>query len=391
LTIWLFATPILLQNIHVFTPIAILVNPLLWIPLTAAMACGFITAMIGQIPLIGNIFGFGTDWSFWALLELIAWFQRLGGHYWLPAPPWWWNLGFYGAFAVLTFLPIRQPRWQVLLTALIVWILVGFGAGYYRDFERLRSDRLTLTVLSTGHGNSVLITTPDNRIIICDVGSLTSPQYAANAMSRAIWQFGRTHIDAILISHPDNDHFNGVIVLLDRFSVGAVLISPYTTEMHSEVDLVSWSLLMEQLEARNIPIRVIADGDDLSEYGLPNSLILHPPREDFMEQHVSNATSLVLRFEHRDVGILLPGDLDGRLTSPFLLREPMHTEIVMIPHHGGRSLQTEGLLEWTTPTTLIFSTGRLTHRPERLEEYRQMGYDVRSTFTDGAIVIDIEK
>jgi len=391
LVIWLFVTPLIMSHIHVFPPVAILVNPLLWIPLTVAMTCGFITAMIGQVPVLGNIFGFGTDWSFWVLLELIAWFQRLGGHYWVLGPPSWWNLVFYGVFAFFTFLPIRRPHWKILLTALIAWIVIGFGAGHYRDFERLRSDRLTLTVLSTGHGNSVLITTPQNRIIICDVGSLTSPRYAANAMSRAIWQFGRRHIDAIVISHPDNDHFNGVILLLDRFSIGAVLISPYTTEMHSEADRVSWALLMEQLEARGIPIQIIADGDDLSEFGLPNSIILHPPRVDFEEQWISNATSLVVRLEHRGVGILLPGDLDGRIRSPFLLREPMPTEIVMVPHHGGRSLQTEPLLEWATPTTLIFSTGRLTHNPARLEEFRQRGYEVRSTFTDGAIVIDIGK
>ena len=391
LVVWIFVTPLLLSNINLFTPVSILVNPLLWLPLTAAMACGFVTTMIGQVPLIGTLFGIGTDWSFWVLMEIIDLFQRLGGHYWMPGPPDWWNFVFYGAFVVFTFLPVRRPRWQILLPALTVWILVGTGAEYYRDYERLRSDRLTLTVLSTGHGNSVLMTTPDKRMIVCDVGSLTSPQYAANAMSRAIWRFGKMHIDAILISHPDNDHFNGVTILLDRFSVGAVLISPYTSEIYSEFDRTAWALLMEQLEARGIPLRIIGEGDDLSEFGLPGSMVLHPPKEGFSEPYNTNATSLVLRLEHHGIGILLPGDLDGREPSPFLLREPMPTDIVMVPHHGGRSLQTERLLQWTTPTTLLFSTGKLSYRPELLQEYRQKGYDVRNTFTDGAIVIDIGK
>jgi ribosomal protein L34 len=47
-------------------------------------------------------------------------------------------------------------------------------------------------------------------------------------------------------------------------------------------------------------------------------------------------------------------------------------------------------LEWATPKTLIFSTGKLTYKPEVLKQYRQQGYEVRSTFTDGAIVIDVE-
>jgi competence protein ComEC len=390
LVIWLFSTPLLLSNIHLFTPVAILVNPLLWIPLTVAMSCGFITAMIGQVPLIGSVFGFGADWSFWLLLEMIAWFQQLGGHYWVPGPPDWWNLGFYTAFALFTVLPVCRPHGKILLMALIVWILTGIGAGYYRDIERLRSDRLTLTVLSTGHGNSVLLTTPQNKMIICDAGSLTSPHYAADSMSRAVWQFGKTHIDAILISHPDNDHFNGVMMLADRFSIGTVLISPYTSEVQSESDWSAWSQLMAKLEAKRIPIRIVGDGDDLSEYGLPAAVILHPPKEGFADRENTNATSLVLRVEHCGVGILLPGDLDGRESSPFLHREPMPTEIVMVPHHGGRSLQTDRLLEWAVPQTLIFSTGKLSHRPELLEQYRQQGYEVRSTFIEGAIVIDIE-
>ena len=391
LIIWLFATPILLYHIHVFTPVAILVNPLLWVPLTIAMSCGFITAMIGQVPLIGNIFGIGADWSFWLMLEMITWFKNLGGHYWVPGPTWWWNLGFYAVFAFLTFLPVQRPRWWILLAALIVWILIGVGAGYYRDFERLRNDRLTLTVLSVGHGNSVLITTPDNRVIICDAGSLTSPRYVADSMSRAIWRTGKRHIDVILISHPDTDHFSGIPLLAERFSIGVVLISPYFSlpDFEGEED-AAWSQLQEQLEAKGIPIRIIGKGDDLSEYGLPNSIILHPPKEDFIERHISNATSLVLRLEHRGVGIMLPGDLDGWDTSPFLLLAPMPTEIVMVPHHGGRSRQTEPLLEWATPQILIFSHGSLTHRPERLEHFRQQGFEVRSTFVEGAIEIDID-
>jgi competence protein ComEC len=341
--------------------------------------------MLGQIPIIGTILGIGTDWSFWLMLEIIDWFQRLGGYYWMPGPPGWWNLVFYSVFVLLTFLPIQRPHWKILLTALLVWILIGIGSGYYRDFERWRSDRLTLTVLSVGHGNCVLITTPDKRTIICDAGNLTSPRYVTDVLSRSIWRHGKTHMDAILISHPDNDHLNGIALLAERFSIGAVLISPYFG------DTPLWLNLKEKLEKHDVPIRIIGEGDDLSEYGLPDSKILHPPKEEFAERENTNATSLVLRLEHCGVGILLPGDLDGWERSPFLLREPMPTEIVMVPHHGGRSMQTEPLLEWAMPKTLIFSTGKLTYKPEALEEYRQRGFDVRSTFIEGAIEIDIEK
>jgi beta-lactamase superfamily II metal-dependent hydrolase len=172
---------------------------------------------------------------------------------------------------------------------------------------------------------------------------------------------------------------------MERFSIGAVLVSPYFGNEPL------WLLLKEKLEQRNIPIRIIGEGDGLAQFGLPDSAILHPPKMGFDEQHNSNATSLVLRLEHRGVGMILPGDLDGNVPSPFLLREPMPTEIVMVPHHGGRSRQTDRLIEWTTPKTLIFSTGKLTHKPEMLKELQEKGYEVRSTLLEGAIEIDIGK
>jgi competence protein ComEC len=254
------------------------------------------------------------------------------------------------------------------------------------------------------------MTTPESRTSICDAGSLMSPRYATAVLSRSIWRLGKSHIDAILISHPDNDHFNGVTLLADRFSIGAVLLSPYCADpeiLYSPTEPVreSWSQLLVKLESKRIPIHIIGEGDDLSAYGLPQSAILHPPKPAHLAGHLAdhlagtpvqtsanmNATSLVVRIEHRGVGIILPGDLDSRETPTFLQCEPLSTAIVMVPHHGGRSMQTARLLDWATPKTLIFSAGKLTYRPEALEQYRRQGYEVRSTFTDGAIVIDIDR
>jgi competence protein ComEC len=388
LIVWLITMPILLSRIHVFTPVAVLVNPLLGIPLTAAMFFGFATAMLGQIPLLGNVLGCCADFSFQLLLDLIAWFQRLGGHYWVAGPPDWWSIVFYSVFSLFTFLPIKRPR-RILFISLIVWIGIGIASGYYRDWTRLSNDRLTLSVFAAGHGNCVLITTPESKTIICDAGCLASPRYAADILSHAVWRQGKMRIDAILISHPDNDHFNGVSLLVDRFAIGTVLISPYFTDVKKMPERESWALLKSKLEKKKIPIKMIGDGDDLSAFGLSVSKILHPPKEEFAERENVNAASLVLWFAHRGIGVLITGDLDGLETAPFLLRKPMPAEIVMMPHHGGKSSQTEKLLNWASPKMLIYSHGKMTYKPEVLEQYRQKGYEVRSTFLEGAVEINI--
>jgi competence protein ComEC len=411
LVIWGISMPLILDRIHLFTPVAVLVNPLLWIPLTASMAGGFCTMIFGNIPLLGDVFGWFTDISFRGLFGMIVFFQGLGGHYWIPGPPVWWNLVYYSAFTLLTFLPIRRPSPRLLVVLLFGWIVVGFNYGYFRDFNRYRNDRLTLSVFSIGHGNCVLVTTPQKKTFIFDAGCISSPQRAADVLSRAVWRLGKIKIDAVIISHPDSDHYNGVTILADRFYIGAVFVSPYMFEplkilqrelverkisfdQLEEDEFKEQRLLMElqnKLETRRIPIIEVGDGDSLSERGLPNGIFFHPPKINFPERENTNATSLVFRFEHYGVGVLLPGDLDGRLPSPFLKRQPIPCKIVMVPHHGGHSKQTEPLLRWATPELLLFSAGRFTHKDAVLEHYRQRHFKVRSTFEEGCIEISIDR
>ncbi|MDR0337388.1 MAG: ComEC/Rec2 family competence protein, partial [Planctomycetaceae bacterium] len=411
LVIWGISMPLILDRFHLFTPIAVLVNPLLWIPLSTSMIGGFCTMIFGNIPILGDFLGWFTDFSFRVLFGMIAFFQRLGGHYWVPGPPVWWNLVYYVVFTLLTFVPIRRLPPRLLAALLLGWIAIGFGYGYIRDLDRYWNDRLTFSVFSIGHGNCVLVTTPQKKTFIYDAGCISSPQRAADVMSRAIWRLGKIKIDAIIISHPDSDHYNGVTILADRFHIGTVFVSPYMFEplkiLQKELDerQISFDQLdanefkeqhllvsfQKKLATKKIPIIEVSDGHSLQAYGLPNSIFLHPPKTDFAERDNTNATSLVLRFEHRGVGILLPGDLDGRLPSPFLKRPSIPCEIVMVPHHGGHSKQTEPLLKWSTPKLLLFSAGRFTHQDTVLQHYRQRHFIVRSTFEEGCIEISIDR
>ncbi|MDR2438711.1 MAG: ComEC/Rec2 family competence protein [Planctomycetaceae bacterium] len=411
LVIWGISMPLILDRFHLFTPIAVLVNPLLWIPLTTSMIGGFCTMIFGNIPIVGDYFGWLADFSFRILFGMIAFFRHLGGHYWVPGPPVWWNLVYYFVFTLLTFFPVRRLPLRLLVILLLGWTIIGFSYGYFRDFNRYWNHRLTLSVFSVGHGNCVLVTTPQKKTFVYDVGCISSPQRAADVMSRAIWRLGKIKIDAVIISHPDSDHYNGLAILADRFYIETVFVSPYMFEplkmIQKELDerKISFDQLEEdefkeqqlliqlqkKLETKKIPVVEVSDGNSLIEQGLPNSIFLHPPKTDFIERENTNASSLVLYFEHLGVRVLLPGDLDGRFPSPFLKRQPIPCEIVMVPHHGGHSKQTEPLLQWTTPKLLLFSAGRFTHNDTVLKNYQQRHFIVRSTFEEGCIEISIDR
>ncbi|MDR0870775.1 MAG: ComEC/Rec2 family competence protein [Planctomycetaceae bacterium] len=407
IVIWLLTMPLLLTRIHLFTPVAVLVNPLLWLPLTAAMVSGFAAMIAGAVPYIGSVFGCAADISFSVLFGMIAFFQRLGGYYWVPAPPLWWNIGFYSVFSVLTFLPPEKIPRRYLCYALFIWLAAGFVSFPVSRFVRYYKDELTFSVLSVGHGNCSFIITPQNNALVYDAGCISSPRRAADVMSNALWRFGKTSIETVILSHPDNDHINGIFLLAERFRIKRILVSPYffeplyqmnevlrkknlTAEQLNEDEFQDGKILLlfqQMVKKRKIPLIEIGAGDNLGQYGLPKTAVHHPPKQGFSEFQSSNAASLVIRFEHHQTGVLLTGDLNCQQRCPFLEHVPVPCGILMIPHHGGKSNQTDALLQWTKPKVLIISAGRFTHRDSAVEHFRKNGYEVRSTFLEGAVTL----
>ncbi|GHT26541.1 competence protein ComEC [Planctomycetales bacterium] len=385
--VWLITVPLLLEKIHLFTPVSIIVNPLLGLPMTASLLSGFAVMFFGSVPVIGTISGVCADYSFLLLFNGIEFFRHSGGHYYLYAPPVWWNIVFYTVFCIFTFLPLKRPKFKTIAVLLLFWSAAGITAGYICNFDRWYNDRLTVSVCSAGHGCCTLLTMPDKKTVIYDAGCISSPKRAADVLSNALWRQGTTKIDTVIISHPDKDHYNGLSKIAERFYIGKVLVPP---SMFSYKD-PALEKLQQTLKRYDIPVYKISAGSDLAGSGLSDATIFHPPSAEITEDSV-NASSVVLRLEHRNTGILLPGDLDCRTTPEFLTQKPVHSEIMMVPHHGGSSRQLTFLLNWAAPEILIVSDGTFTHRNPVLSAYcGTKPVLFRSTFESGYIEISIDK
>jgi hypothetical protein len=71
----------------------LVLNFLMWIPVTLAMFSGLGTLVFGSMmPLAGRVFGLICDRSFGSLEWLIDWGRGWpGSYFWLPVPPAWWH------------------------------------------------------------------------------------------------------------------------------------------------------------------------------------------------------------------------------------------------------------------------------------------------------------
>jgi hypothetical protein len=102
------------------------------------------------------------------------------------------------------------------------WLAAGFVVPW------LCADRNTLrcTFLAVDHGCAVALELPSGATVLYDAGQFSSPEVGTQAISAYLWSRGKMYVDAIVLSHPDADHYNAVPGLLERFRVGQITLQP---------------------------------------------------------------------------------------------------------------------------------------------------------------------
>jgi competence protein ComEC len=382
--IWAISLPIVWHQYNLISPVALVINTLVWIPITLALYAGFGALLIGwAIPPLGSVCGALCDWN---LHWMEAWIARSrgwpGSYFWCPAPPTWWVAVFYVTLGLLAVFPVLRParRWWFVLP--VMWFGAALVLASPAAKSGLRERPLTCSFVAVGHGVAGLI-----RTILYDGGRLGSPLAAARPISTVLWSRGITHLDAIIVSHADSDHFNGIPDLLERFSVGVVYVSPVMFEDAQPAVMELRSALIRA----GVSIREIHSGDRLASSPEVRLEVLHPPRRGIIGS--DNANSIVLLVEHAGRRLLLTGDLEPPGMEDLLAEEPLDCDVILAPHHGSRRSDPTGFALWSTPERAIISGSRSLGDIPDIESvkdsYRARGCEVFHTAEDGCVRIEL--
>lgn len=380
--IWVATAPLIAMSFHLVSPIGLLVNIVL-IPVVSGLLClGNVFLMVGVLfPSIAWILGDPFDQLLRFVLAVVAAASRLQlGHLYVAGPSLFWLIPFYALIGVI-LLPEIPSRWKRRAT---IGLLGTTAAGLLVSLLPERPDGLRCTFLSVGHGCSVLIETPNNRTMLYDAGSLSNGRIAAQTVESALWSAGHSRLDGVILSHADIDHFNGVPDLIDTLPIGGLFIA----RQFLDFEQPPVEELCNLASAENIPIRLIHAGDELRLDDEVAVRLLYPaPGSKSIED---NANSIVLEIEYAGRRILLTGDLEGDgLTNLFTL-EPRKVDVLLSPHHGGRTANTSDLARWSDPDMVIVS-GDSRVALEPLRQVYGAGATVLNTSHSGAIACTISK
>ncbi len=393
--ITIFTCPLVWTNFHVLSPIAILLNVIISVPLTISLLSGLITGLLGWLPLIGWLGGWVCGESLRFITATVAWGNTVPfGHFWLPAPPHWWTITFYtiGCTWLLTF---GRERLKSLSLILLIWIAIGIApwmtgprglidAFRNQSTAESQSGELRCTFLSVGHGTSVVFELPTGEVWLYDAGHLGAPERSHQEIAAALWMIKTARIERLILSHADSDHYNASLGLLERFAIGSIVSTP---QFWKNTDVEVQNVIEQFLRRRrNLGTWVHPD-----EFGVEDThfKVLHPTSQ--WRGSTDNADSLCLLVEFAGTRILLPGDLEGAGLTHLVTLPARPCHVVMAPHHGSTTHNPKDLLEWCQPEAVVVSGGPRAVRPEVIKLYSQVPSILAITHRDGAIQVRIDR
>ena len=379
--IWFFTVPLVAATFNLISPVGLLINVLLIPVVVVTLWFGYGLLFCGLLmPPLARFFAFGFDGLLNLLLDVVdsaAQFEL--GHLYVPAPPGWWLAGIYLLMAVaVCYRTIRSsPHWA--WCAVCLWLIFGLSVG----LSQPKPSGLRCTFLAVGHGCSILVETPNGKTLLYDAGMISDGNRAQDIVSSDLWSRGLTHIDALIVSHADLDHYNAVPYLMRTIPVASLFVSqPFLDFQQKGVAEVC-----RIASSQNVPVTIVWKGDRIALDDEVAIRVLHPAAGSSFED--DNESSIVLAIEYAGRRILLTGDLEGHGMQTLLKQSPQKANVLLAPHHGSPAANPPQFARWANPDWLVISGGR-PGVPDKLRERYGPTVKVLSTIQNGAVTFKID-
>lgn len=229
------------------------------------------------------------------------------------------------SLGIRRFLPLSL----IILAALATLNTYGQSLGFSIAF--LDADQADCALIQT-EGHNYLVDTGDTYSPIGDYLS-------AHVL----------HLDAVFLSHPDQDHAGGLMEVLTTMKPEKI----YIPSGWNRVKTIGQSVLsaMALAESMDIEIIELAAGDCLTLSRNTTAQVFNPERND--SSHSANALSMLLSIDHKGHSALFTGDLP-RDREPEALPD---VDVLKVAHHGSDASTSDGFLDAITPQIAIISVG----------------------------------
>jgi competence protein ComEC len=316
---------------------------LVWIPLGQALgwvAWLFLAWTTGGIELTARIPGAAMP------LGDVSWVLVVGYYVLLGAVTWWFRQS-------ADKRPDLRQAFEWFRTRL-TWSNASISAGTVVALIAVAlvqwpDGKLHVCFLDVGQGDAIFIVTPTGKQILIDGGP--SPSVILNQLARHMPFWDRS-LDLVVATSSDADHLAGLVAVLERYQVGAILAHDWSA--YKAPAVARWSQLV--VERRPPRISPQAGTKLQIEPGIEMAL-LHP-ETGAAASLSSNDASLVTRLNFGGVSFLFTGDIEAAGEEMLIHSGRLQpSTILKAAHHGSKTSTSPEFLAQADPLLVVIQVG----------------------------------
>lgn len=340
-------------------------------PLANMLAIPVIEMLVIPLTLLGVFLLFLPQFVAHSLFQLAAWamdklwlaldyLAGLGHALWTQPAPLTWTLPCAAVGVLILLAPRGWPgRWvgAVWLLPMLLVRPAGPAPG-----------ELWFTLLDVGQGLAAVAQTQKHTLVF-DTGARFSARFD---MGRAVIvpflrASGVETLDALIVSHGDNDHIGGAPSLLKDFPARHLLSSA----------------------PRQLPNAAPCEAGQYWQWDDVEFLILNPTGPTAKE----NNGSCVLLISSRHGTVLLSADIEAAAERLMVKNwgDQLRAHVLVVPHHGSKTSSTEEFLSTVRPEYALFPFGyrnRYRHpHPSVVQRYAKHNIPTLNSAQHGAVEI----
>jgi competence protein ComEC len=255
---------------------------------------------------------------------------------------------------------------------------------------------LRVTFLDVSQGNSAVVEFPGQSVMLIDGGGFHDNSFDLGryVLAPYLWHRRITRLDAMVLSHPHPDHYQGLRFVAAHFPIEQFW---YSTVSRWDPDIRSLLRTLVEKKVVFLSPKKLSSNQNINGVEVQ---VLHPPAHfsgsttNLTNKELNNL-SLVVRLRYKDVSFLFPGDIEEETEDELVRRAHLQpVDVLLVPHHGSRSSSSLPFLQRLKPKIAIFSVGydNRFHLPAyRIRQrYDALGIQTYRTDVDGAITISTD-
>lgn len=260
--------------------------------------------------------------------------------------------------------------------------------------------KLRINFIDVGQGDSTLIRTETNKVILIDSGGSTaSSSFDVGNKVLLPYLLDRRikKIDFIIVSHFDADHCQAFETVIDNINVRKVVVCKQSMITQEYLNIIN------KCKKKNIKIIVVERGDKLKIDKRTEFEILHPG-ERFLDDGKGglNANAIVCKMNYKlnngkIFSILFTGDIEVEAEKELeqVYGKKLKADILKVAHHGSKTSSREEFIKLVSPKIALIGVGennKFGHPADiTLERLEKENVKVYRTDQMGEVSITINK